>query len=324
MIYVGGLPFSSSSSSASPLQEYEILVALLEHPVLISASNSFKELPELKISDAQGNSSYKQKHVYVFQREYATVCPGHVDFIGTDEATTCVGLVIRNQKNGITSVAHLDSPRVVALGLNSMLSSVNTNSSTDAELDVHLIGGYEDSSFQDVDVSGESKRCREKFGHSWDLCCEIVKALHNDATPFHIKTLCILSHNTWKDNRGISRPTFHGFLVETSTGLVRPASFDRSSRIPDEIVRRLRVGFSFDDPAWNDRLLETYDTREDKFSIAPFCWNVNWKYHVLKVLQSSDLEVLQICSTSPDAESPEFKLFPTNLPCFLKVLFVAP
>lgn len=107
---------------------------------------------------------------------------------------------------------------------------------------MHLIGGYEDSSFQvcisetfllkgsgfylryrvqlmhiylsqDVDVSGESEHCREKFGHSWDLCCEIVKALHNDATPFHIKTLCILSHNTWKDNRGISRPIFHGFLV---------------------------------------------------------------------------------------------------------------
>ncbi|KAF3775392.1 N-terminal asparagine amidohydrolase protein [Nymphaea thermarum] len=96
------------------------------------------------------------------------------------------------------------------------------------------------------------------------------------------------------------------FQVETSTGFIKPASFDRSSRIPDEIVRRLRVSFSFDDPAWNGKLLETYDAREDKFSIASCCWDVNWKYHARKVLRLSDLEVLQFCSTSPDAESPEF------------------
>jgi hypothetical protein len=34
---------------------------------------------------------------------------------------------------------------------------------------------------------------------------------------------------------------FNNFQVETSTGLVTPACFDRTSRCPDEIVRRIRV-----------------------------------------------------------------------------------
>lgn len=40
------------------------------------------------------------------------------------------------------SVAHMDSPYVVDIGLTQMLSLVDQNS--DAEFDVHLIGGFED------------------------------------------------------------------------------------------------------------------------------------------------------------------------------------
>jgi hypothetical protein len=60
--------------------------------------------------------------------------------------------------------------------------------------------------------------------------------------------------------------------VETSSGVVIPATFDMDSRCPDEVVRRIRVSVSSYDPTWQGRLLETYDTQDDVFQIAPACW----------------------------------------------------
>jgi len=62
------------------------------------------------------------------------------------------------------------------------------------------------------------------------------------------------------------------FQVETSTGSVIPSCFDRTSRCPDEIVRRIRVTSSYEDHSWNGKLLETYDTQTDQFRIAPCHW----------------------------------------------------
>ena len=61
------------------------LVALMEHPVLVSTSLSFKAIPEKKfsISDTYSDEVEKKRHVYVFQREYATVDPTLVD-VGAD------------------------------------------------------------------------------------------------------------------------------------------------------------------------------------------------------------------------------------------------
>lgn len=60
------------------VQGSDILVALLEHPVLVSASHSFKSMEETKVSVSSETPS-PSKYVYVFQREYATVDPALVD-----------------------------------------------------------------------------------------------------------------------------------------------------------------------------------------------------------------------------------------------------
>jgi len=52
----------------------DILSALLENPILVSASTSFKANPEKKFSFSE-----RSKWVYLFQREYATVDPAFVD-----------------------------------------------------------------------------------------------------------------------------------------------------------------------------------------------------------------------------------------------------
>lgn len=44
----------------------------------------------------------------------------------------------------MTSVAHIDSPNVVEGGLSQMLADL-VDPTIEAEFDVHLIGGYEDT-----------------------------------------------------------------------------------------------------------------------------------------------------------------------------------
>lgn len=63
-------------------QGSDTLLALLEHPTLVSASNAFKDAPvrEFRIPEGPGEGrSVESKWVYLFQREYATVVPALVN-----------------------------------------------------------------------------------------------------------------------------------------------------------------------------------------------------------------------------------------------------
>ncbi|KAL0425559.1 UNVERIFIED_CONTAM: protein N-terminal asparagine amidohydrolase [Sesamum radiatum] len=265
----------------------------MEHPVLVSASNSFKSMAEKRVSVSENSSSVGpeiSKCVYIFQREFATVDPALVDLVGTDEATTCVGIAIRNCKTGMIAVAHMDSPNVVDTGLSQMLSLV-----ADHESDALL------------DHSYLAIRSRTKLeGYSYPLCVKIIETLMNRKEKFQIQTLHVLGHNTKWDSEGIAYPIFHGFVMETSTGSITPASFDGTSRCPDEIVRRIRVTAAFEDPSWTGKLLDTYDTRTDHFVIAPCVWTIRQKHIALTLQNLSDTEILLACSSSPYAEVPDF------------------
>ncbi|KAK9122665.1 hypothetical protein Sjap_012267 [Stephania japonica] len=320
MIIVDGTPISTSSQGRERL-----VVSLLENPVLVSASDSFKALPERKISlsdECDSNGSTQFKCVYVFQREYATVDPARVkcvtarcdcddrycsvgELVGTDEATTCVGLLIRNPVTGMTSVAHMDSPAVVDLGISQMLSFV-IDSTTPTELDVHLIGGYQDASLKRSNGKNNTENYPESLGYSFPLCSKILEALQCSEEKFHVQTLCILEHNTTRDSVGTPYPVVTGFLVDTCTGSILPATFDKTSRGPDEIVRRVRVSVSSQDPSWKGKLLDTYDTHNDRFQIAACSWSTRWKSIAISLQQLSDSEILLNCSTSPLAEGPDF------------------
>lgn len=297
MIFVGGIPYESNSTYQGGCD----LVALMEHPALVSASLSFKAIPEKKFSasDASSDELTKSKHVYLFQREYATVDPMLVDLIGTDEATTCVGVVIRNRENGMTSVAHMDSPKIVDLGLSQMLSNL-VDCKNDSEMDVHLIGGFEDTPYKRTECTGSRSNLAQE-GYSFPLCAKIIEALGKSVVKFHIQTLFVLSHNTRNDTAGNALPIFSGFLVETQTGTVIPATFDQTTRCPDELVRRIRISADL-----SDKLLETYDTRTDRFIIAPCSWSMRLVKMASYLRQLPDSEILHNYSTSPFAEAPTF------------------
>ncbi|XP_020570760.1 uncharacterized protein LOC110017932 [Phalaenopsis equestris] len=74
MIYVEDRPLTTPETSS---KGNEILPFLLEHPMLIAASNRLKETPEEMVSFSE--ESPPAKYVYVFQREYATVDPSVVE-----------------------------------------------------------------------------------------------------------------------------------------------------------------------------------------------------------------------------------------------------
>ncbi|OMO69791.1 DNA repair protein Sae2/CtIP [Corchorus capsularis] len=287
----------------------DLLVELIEHPILVSASHSFKSIQERRISASMDTDlatlSNNPKYVYLFQREYATVDPALVHYVGTDEATTCVGLVIRNRRNGMTSVAHIDSPKFVDIGIIQMLSLV-VDQNSPIDLDVHLVGGFEDVSPNHAKARRTSEENPRLDGYSFPLCTKIVETMQKRCENFHIQTLCVLGHNTKKDSEGNAYPIFNGFLVEPSTGSLIPASFDRTARCPDEIVRRLRVSASYDDHSWHGKLLDTYDTKTDRFVIAPCSWNRRLVQMALSLQSLSDSEILATCSTSHSAEGPDF------------------
>ncbi|CAM0910002.1 unnamed protein product [Alopecurus aequalis] len=303
MLLVDGEPVSSSSPSGSSptfLQGSsgrELVAALMGNPGLRAASERLKAEPERQIS----SGPEEPRHVYVFQREYATVDPARVELVGTDEMTTCVGVVIRNNKTGMTSISHMDFPKTVEGGFKQMLELLGDGN---APFDVHLIGGFDDASTKVVHSSG-GKRSKQE-GYSHPLCCKIIEVLHKLEQQFHLRSFCVLGNNTMTDSYGNARPIVGGLVMQTSSGLVTPASFDMSSRCPDEIVRRIRMNVSSYDPSWKGRLLETYDTHTDIFQIAPVRWMPDWAEIASSLNELSDSEILLQCSTSPAAEPPHF------------------
>ncbi|KAK1401291.1 protein N-terminal asparagine amidohydrolase [Heracleum sosnowskyi] len=307
MIYVDGLPLSPHSSSSSSSQDDDALAVLMKHPTLVSVSDSFGAISERKFSASEESNVERStsKAVYVFQREYATVDPAHVDLVGTDEATTCLGIVIRNRRNGMTSVTHMDSPDVVDIGFTQMLS-LALKHDVDDIFDVHLVGAFNDSSPQSTTHGTKSKKQTNLGGYSFPLCQKIIQTLEKSSINFHIQLLHVLDHNTRWDSQGNAYPIFHGFLVEPSTGLVNPASFDKTSRCPDEILRRIRLTASFEDSSCAGRLLETYDTLTDQIIISPFSWTRRQISVAFMLRHLSDSEILLSCSTSPSAEGPDF------------------
>ncbi|KAI4333188.1 hypothetical protein L6164_018026 [Bauhinia variegata] len=159
MIVVDGVPFSANSSSTSTGKDS--LLALLENPFLISASNSLKATRESR-----------------------------------------------------TSLAHMDSPNIVDMGISQMLSLL-IDHSLETELEVHLIGSFEDVSQKRPNGSTISQSRGDLDGYSFPLCAKIIQTLWAREEKFHIKTMCVLGHNTRRDSDGNAYPIFNGFGVSS-------------------------------------------------------------------------------------------------------------
>lgn len=66
---------------------------------------------------------------------------------------------------------------------------------------------------QFVDNDTGSKYHEHPDGYSMPLCSKILEALHCRPERFQVQTLCVLGHNTKKDQNGNAYPVIGGFLV---------------------------------------------------------------------------------------------------------------
>uniref|UniRef100_A0A0E0LDJ8 Protein N-terminal asparagine amidohydrolase n=1 Tax=Oryza punctata TaxID=4537 RepID=A0A0E0LDJ8_ORYPU len=146
MLLVNGEPVSASPTSGSSRGGSggrELVAALMGNPGLLAASERLRAEPERRISSGPEEEEAARRHVYVFQREFATVDPARVELVGTDEVTTCVGVVIRNNKTGMTSISHMDFPKIVEGGLKQMLYILPEGSTANRKgIPTHYVAGY--------------------------------------------------------------------------------------------------------------------------------------------------------------------------------------
>nr|CAH7718033.1 unnamed protein product [Callosobruchus chinensis] len=69
-----------------------------------TSGNNFSALPSTLVRHTGS--------LYVMQQEYAAVAPRNkvVDIMGSDDATTCIIIIVRDRNSGATALAHLDNP----------------------------------------------------------------------------------------------------------------------------------------------------------------------------------------------------------------------
>lgn len=87
--------YENDAPQEERFQAGDFLMVLLEHPVLVSSSHSFKTIPERKFSVSKqvgSGGSTQSERICVFQGEHATVDPKLVDLVDADEVTICVGI----------------------------------------------------------------------------------------------------------------------------------------------------------------------------------------------------------------------------------------
>ena len=91
--------------------------------------------------------------VYVGQREVAFLNTNQefgLNYLGSEDATTCHIIVLQNSRTKLTALAHLDS--VKSKGLDCVCKKLCLENSND-EIVVHVFGGYEDENQTSEELS---------------------------------------------------------------------------------------------------------------------------------------------------------------------------
>lgn len=70
-----------------------------------------------------------------------------------------------------------------------------------------------DQIFLQDSTENSAVHVEKEVGHSFPLCSKIIESLRSRSEYFHMKTLCVLGHNTKKDSYGNTFPIISGFLV---------------------------------------------------------------------------------------------------------------
>nr|XP_033770206.1 protein N-terminal asparagine amidohydrolase isoform X2 [Geotrypetes seraphini] len=230
--------------------------------------------------------------LYVGQREFAVTTPNDssVYILGSDDATTCHLVVLRDAGSGATCLAHCDGSDTNA-EVSMIISSVKLFSSNTegGRLELHLIGGFSD----------------EK-GLSQDLTSHLLRAFDKQQDEVHLVTFCVTELNDVVKN-GIHVPIIYGIAVNVKTAEIFSATFQDHG--PDEDIRSART-------LTGGAMLSIYDTKTERLCIGPYYW---MPFPFLDYwLEQDDEQILKKLSTSPLAEPPHFVKHIRSTLLFLK------
>ncbi|KAK6632623.1 hypothetical protein RUM43_013391 [Polyplax serrata] len=231
--------------------------------------------------------------LYIQQRELAVTAPHdkNVSILGSDDATTCIIVVLRHSGSGAVGIAHLDGVGTEE-GVQSMVQRVQQLALgyPEGRLELQMIGGFTNN----------------RRNYSEELFGSIMHAFHKQPMEVDLTTACVGELNT-TIRGGIHWPIIYGIGVNVKTGEIFPATFPDKG--PDPALRSARH------LTGGQQVLDVYDCELGLLRIGPF--NYEPLRGVDLWLQQSDEFILQHLSTSPEVEPP---LFVTQIRATLKYI----
>ncbi|XP_023230791.1 protein N-terminal asparagine amidohydrolase-like [Centruroides sculpturatus] len=221
--------------------------------------------------------------LYIHQREFAVtgLHDKHINILGTDDATTCIIVVLRHTGSGAVGLAHFDGSGLQQ-GVANLVRRVEdlSLSAPEGRLELHIVGGFLDSR-----------------NYSEQLAIQLLYAFHKQPLNIHLITACICElNNSLRGN--INWPVIYGIGINVKSGEIFPATFPDKG--PDLQLRCARHFTGCYD------MIDTYDYNLGVMRIGPF--NYEPMRGINLWLSQSDDFLLQHLSTSPEVEPPHFAM----------------
>ncbi|KAG7296399.1 hypothetical protein JYU34_021551 [Plutella xylostella] len=223
--------------------------------------------------------------LYVGQRELAAVVPHDktVSIIGSDDATSCIIVVLRHSGSGAVALAHLDGAGTAEAAA-AMAARVQQLAAgyPEGRLELQLVGGFTDP---------------HRF--SDDLFANLMLSFHRLSVEIDLTLACACELNTSLSPGGAAAPLVTGVGVDLRAGDLFPATFpDKGPDLPLRSARYITGG------PHATQVLDIYDNNVSMLRIGPF--NYDPLRGVDLWLQQSDDFILQHLSTTPNVQPPHF------------------
>jgi len=261
--------------------------------------------PPAKQAPKEVCGKFEEGVLVVMQREWAAATPRSFDLIGSEEATTCHIVAVRDALTGCTAMGHFDHPSTTNRGFEEMvcrleelsrglqahaspeptthLSTPCASSSQDksSPLDLYIVGGF------DEDLSRE-------------MTTTILQLAIDSSFKFVLRLACVSDFNSTEYlQSGVAGPLYRSLALRLSDGVAFPVAFQRDTLPPACLVRAARI--------WGEEsqsMVEVWDEQLRQLKVQPFVYQPKDYFELL--LRIPEAQLLQFTSTSPLVEGPFF------------------
>jgi len=260
-----------------------------------------------KVKPDQGEVVLRGKILNICQGEVGHALSSQCDIIASHEATTCHIVALRSvskAKQPICSLAHIDKPQYEGC-IRQMVYQHKLHHSENGEIqmDLHIMGGYDDSNFSSVRISEFLLR----------LFAQI--ALEEQS---HIKLTLQTCLVSCLNDDGNHTPIGRGLGINISSGKVFLSRLHSSALGPEIDLRRCRIFSSL--PSTLSLVHNTTDCPNHfQMSIQPFSCQINTQ-SINELLRMPDSLLLHYTSTSPEVEDEDFCIRTRRILKYLVIL----